>query len=179
MHIYFIYYYIYVVLFAWLLPEMWHVFRQVSFLMIWCHYVSSVADCAFEYQYMCPFKGITRMRNNLRQLNPDILIKLIKFRLAAIDGDDGYTGVKPQHRYVTCPTWHHPTPSFRFFFSNKNTFVQLEDTTIKTERACSMQCTDRTRVLHHSSLGLHCRGCPDQNSCAAGLISRIQRGNGR
>ncbi len=27
-------------------------------------------------------------------------------RLAAIDGDDGYTGVKPQHRYVTCPQWH-------------------------------------------------------------------------
>ncbi len=27
-------------------------------------------------------------------------------RLAAIDGDDGYTGVKPQHRYVTCPPWH-------------------------------------------------------------------------
>ncbi len=26
-------------------------------------------------------------------------------RLAAIDGDDGYTGVKPQHRYVTCPLW--------------------------------------------------------------------------
>ncbi len=36
-------------------------------------------------------------------------------RLAAIDGDDGYTGVKPQHRYVTCPPWHHPSPSFRFF----------------------------------------------------------------
>ncbi len=36
-------------------------------------------------------------------------------RLAAIDGDDGYTGVKPQHRYVTCPLWHRPSPSFRFF----------------------------------------------------------------
>ncbi len=56
------------------------------------------------------------MRNNLRQLNPDILIKLIQFRLAAIDGDDGYTGVKPQHRYGTIP--HRP---FDFFFSNKNT----------------------------------------------------------
>ncbi len=37
-------------------------------------------------------------------------------RLAAIDGDDGYTGVKPQHRYVTCPPRHRPSPSFRFFF---------------------------------------------------------------
>ncbi len=33
-------------------------------------------------------------------------------RLAAIDGDDGYTGVKPQHRYVTYPPWHRPSPSF-------------------------------------------------------------------
>ncbi len=49
----------------------------------------------------------------------------------------------------------------------------------KTELSCSMQRTDRTRVLHHSSLGLHCRGCPDQISCAAGLISRIQRANGQ
>ncbi len=43
-------------------------------------------------------------------------------RLAAIDGDDGYTGVKPQHRYVTCSPWHHPSTSFRIFFyfySNK------------------------------------------------------------
>ncbi len=83
-------------------------------------------------------------------------------RLAAIDGDDGYTGVKPQHRYVTCPPWHRPTPSFRFFYSNKNNLVQLEDTTVKTERVCSMHCTERTRVVHHSSRGLHCRGCPDQ-----------------
>ncbi len=37
-------------------------------------------------------------------------------RLAAIDGDDGYTGVKPQQRYVTCPPWHRPSPSFRYFF---------------------------------------------------------------
>ncbi len=36
-------------------------------------------------------------------------------RLAAIDGDDGYTGVKPQHRYVTCSPWHRLSPSFRFF----------------------------------------------------------------
>ncbi len=42
--------------------------------------------------------------------------------------------------------------------SNTNKLVQLED--IKTERGCSTQCTERTRVLHHSSLGLHCR-CPD------------------
>ncbi len=37
-------------------------------------------------------------------------------RLAAIDGDDGYTSVKPQHCYITCPLWHSPTPSFRFYF---------------------------------------------------------------
>ncbi len=60
--------------------------------------------------------------------------------LATIDGDDGYTGVKPQHRYVTCSPWHRPPPLFRFFFySNKNNFVQLEDTKIKTECWCSMQ----------------------------------------
>ncbi len=72
-------------------------------------------------------------------------------RLAAIDGVGGDTGVKPQHRYVTCPLRHRPTLSFRFFFySNKNYFVQLEDTTVKTERSCSLQRTERTRVLHHS-----------------------------
>ncbi len=37
-----------------------------------------------------------------------------------------------------------------------------------------MQPTERTRVVHHSSLGLQCCGCPDQISFAAGLISRIQ-----
>ncbi len=35
-----------------------------------------------------------------------------------------------------------------------------------------MQCTERTRVLHHSSLGLHCRGCPDQISYSAVLEGR-------
>ncbi len=59
-----------------------------------------------------------------------------------------------------------------FFYSNKNNFVQLEDTKIKTERVCSMQRTEQTTVVHHSSLGLHCRCCSDQISCAAGLISR-------
>ncbi len=49
-----------------------------------------------------------------------------------------------------------------FFYSNKNYFVQLEDTKIKTECVCSMKRTEQTRVFHHSSLGLHCRGCPDQ-----------------
>ncbi len=60
-------------------------------------------------------------------------------------------------------------PSFRFFFNN---LVQLEDTTIKTEHGCSMQRTERTTVVNQSSLGLHCRGCPDQISCAAGFNSR-------
>ncbi len=45
-----------------------------------------------------------------------------------------------------------------------NNFVQLEDTKIKTERGCSMQRTEQTTVLHHSSLGLHCRGFSDQIS---------------
>ncbi len=75
-------------------------------------------------------------------------------RLAAIDGVGGDTGVKPQHRYVTCPPRHHPPPLLRFFYSNTNYFVKLEDTTIKTEHDCSMR-TERTTVLHHSSLGLH------------------------
>ncbi len=37
-----------------------------------------------------------------------------------------------------------------FFYSNKNNLVQLEDTAIKTKRCCSMQCTERTRAMHHS-----------------------------
>ncbi len=65
-------------------------------------------------------------------------------RLAAIDGDDG---VKPQHRYVTCSPWHRLSD---FFYSYTNYLVQLEDTAIKTERCCSMRCTERTRALHHS-----------------------------
>ncbi len=36
-------------------------------------------------------------------------------RLAAIDGDGSYTGVKPQLRYVTCPPWHRLPPPFRFY----------------------------------------------------------------
>ncbi len=66
-----------------------------------------------------------------------------------------------------------------FFYSNTNNLVQLEDTTIKIERGCSMQRIEQMTAVHHSSLGLHCHGCPGQISCAAGLISRIQRGNGR
>ncbi len=38
-----------------------------------------------------------------------------------------------------------------FFYSNKNHFVQLEDTTIKTERGCTMHHTERTTVAHHRS----------------------------
>ncbi len=41
-----------------------------------------------------------------------------------------------------------------FFYSNKNKLVQLEDTKIKTEHCCSMQCTEQTTVVHHGSLGL-------------------------
>ncbi len=36
-----------------------------------------------------------------------------------------------------------------FFYSNTNNLVQLEDTAITTERCCSMQCTERTRAMHH------------------------------
>ncbi len=57
-----------------------------------------------------------------------------------------------------------PHCRFDFFYSNKNNLVQLEDTKIKTERGCSMQRTEQTTVLHHSSLGLHSRGCSDQIS---------------
>ncbi len=103
------------------------------------------------------------------------MVNALWTRLAAIDGDDGYTGVKPQHRYVTHPPWHR---RLDFFYSNTNNFVQLEDTTIKTERGCSTQWTEQTRLVHHSSLGLHCRSCLDQIS-SAGLISQIQRGIGR
>ncbi len=64
------------------------------------------------------------------------------------------------------------------FYSNTNNFVQLEDTRIKTERCCSMQCTDRTRAVHHSSLGLHNRlSRPDFLRRGIKIISRIQRGN--
>ncbi len=42
-----------------------------------------------------------------------------------------------------------------------------------------MQRTEQTRAVHHSSLGLHYRSCPDQISYAVGLISQIQHGNGR
>ncbi len=34
-----------------------------------------------------------------------------------------------------------------FFYSNKNYFVQLEDTKIKTEHCCSMQCTEQMTVV--------------------------------
>ncbi len=69
--------------------------------------------------------------------------------------------VKPQHRYVTRPPWHRLSPSFRFFYSNKNDFVQLEDTTIKTERCCSMHRTERTRAVHHSRSALPRLSRPD------------------
>ncbi len=83
--------------------------------------------------------------------------------------------VKPvlSRNTVTLLAHHGTVPHCRLdlYYSNTNYLVQLEDTTIKTERCCSMQCTKRTTVVHHSSLGLHCRGCPDQISYAAGLIS--------
>ncbi len=48
---------------------------------------------------------------------------------------------------------HRGTVSHRrldFFYSNTNNLVHLEDTAIKTEPCCSMQCTERTRAVHHS-----------------------------
>ncbi len=65
-------------------------------------------------------------------------------RLAAIDTVGGDTGVKPQHWLRHLPTVAPSPPSFRFFYSNKNNLVQLEDTTIKIE--CSMQRMDDSRA---------------------------------
>ncbi len=59
-----------------------------------------------------------------------------------IDGVGGDTGVKSQHRLPHLPTAA-PSPTivffYLFFYSNTNHLVQLEDTTIKTKRDCSMQ----------------------------------------
>ncbi len=57
--------------------------------------------------------------------------------------------------YVTYPPRHSPPPSFRFFYSNKNHLVQLEATTIQTERGSSMQHTKRMTVAHHRSDFIH------------------------
>ncbi len=72
-----------------------------------------------------------------------------------------------------------------FFYSNNNNSIQLEDTTIKTERCCSMQCTDRTRVSHHSSLGLHLswpdlprHSFPEYNAVTVGKSGAIWTGAG-
>ncbi len=65
----------------------------------------------------------------------------------------------PLYRIVTFASWRYtslcntgyitfPPPLFRFFYSNTNYLVQLDDT-IKTERGCSMQRTERTTVPHH------------------------------
>ncbi len=91
------------------------------------------------------------MKHTRSVINVNRLIekKLMCVRLAAIDGVGGNTGVKPQH-----PLRHLPTASLApsltiiliFFYSNKNHLVQLEDTTIKTERGCSMQHIERTTV---------------------------------
>ncbi len=36
-----------------------------------------------------------------------------------------------------------------------------------------MQRTERTRVLHHSSLGLHCCSCPDQIYYSVGFLTPL------
>ncbi len=102
----------------------------------------------------------------LRQKSIKTEEALVASRLATIDGvggDTGNTVTSLAHRGTV------PHRSLDFFYSNTNHVVQLEDTTIKTERSCSMQRTEQKRVLHHSSLGLHCRGCPDQISCGGGI----------
>ncbi len=50
-------------LFPYKSPELFQVFRQVTFLMIWCHYIAvlppanrCIADHGFEYRYIAPFK---------------------------------------------------------------------------------------------------------------------------
>ncbi len=67
----------------------------------------------------------------------------MQLRLVVIDGVGGDTGVKSQHRLrhlpTAAPSPHHVFFFFFFFYSNTNHLVQLEDTTIKTERGCSMQ----------------------------------------
>ncbi len=67
----------------------------------------------------------------------------MQLRLVAIDGVGGDTGVKSQHRLRHLPTVApSPTMFFLIFYSNTNHLVQLEDTTIKTERGCSMHHTE-------------------------------------
>ncbi len=66
----------------------------------------------------------------------------MQLRLVAIDGVGGDTGVKSQHRLCHLPTAA-PSPTIVvFLYSKTNHLVQLEDTTIKTERCCSMQHTE-------------------------------------
>ncbi len=59
-----------------------------------------------------------------------------------IDGVGSDTGVI--HNTVTSLALRGTVPHRRldFFYSNTNYLVQLEDTTIKTERSCSMQRTE-------------------------------------
>ncbi len=57
-----------------------------------------------------------------------------------------------------------------FFYNNRNNLVQLEDTAIKTERCCSMQCTERTTVLIFTCI-------LNQTLCLGlSLITRFRRG---
>ncbi len=56
------------------------------------------------------------------------------YRLATIDGDDGYAVLS---RNTVTSLAHRGTVPYRRL--DKNNFVQLEDTTIKTERVCSMR----------------------------------------
>ncbi len=93
---------IYVVLFIWLFPykgpEICQVFRQVSFLMIWCHYVAvlppanhCIADRGFEYWYICPFRGTLE-----HTLILDNLIQIFKSKLARdqLSGLEGLASLK-------------------------------------------------------------------------------------
>ncbi len=67
----------------------------------------------------------------------------MQLRLVAIEGVGRDTGVKSQHRLRHLPTVApSPTIVFFYFYSNTNNLVQLEDTTIKTERGCSMHRTE-------------------------------------
>ncbi len=95
-------------------------------------------------------------------------------RLAAIDGDDGYTGVKPQHCYITCPPWR-PHRCFDFFYSNTNNFVQLEDTTIKTERCCSAaHRTNDSRASQQSRSALLRLSRPDFLRCGINFLNTMR-----
>ncbi len=62
---------------------------------------------------------------------------------------------------------HRPPPSFRFCYSNKIILFSYRTLQLKLNAAtqCSAPNERESARLYHSSLGLHCPGCPDQIYC--------------